>query len=178
MPGGWLASSVVEEMVAEEDYGTSIWQIDGSTASISRMAGQKDAGILSSSRFEGGMMARPGGVALPFVGVGEVGVVGKVVAGCGMERGQSLQRPEEMQERTLIIRSRRPFGRIASKNSVSHGLPFTFTRTVYLEIIVKGNKGVGVVAWLNMGGSGTSCSTEQRRIVDVDVAQNWQTRKK
>jgi hypothetical protein len=173
-----LASSVVEEMVAEEDYGTSIWQIDGSTASISRMAGQKDAGILSSSRFEGGMMARPGGVALPFVGVGEVGVVGKVVAGCGMERGQSLQRPEEMQERTLIIRSRRPFGRIASKNSVSHGLPFTFTRTVYLEIIVKGNKGVGVVAWLNMGGSGTSCSTEQRRIVDVDVAQNWQTRKK
>jgi hypothetical protein len=176
--GGWLASPVVEEMVAEEDYGTSIWQIDGSTASISRMAGQKDAGILSSSRFEGGMMARPGGVALPFVGVGEVGVVGKVVAGCGMERGQSLQRPEEMQERTLIIRSRRPFGRIASKNSVSHGLPFTFTRTVYLEIIVKGNKGVGVVAWLNMGGSGTSCSTEQRRIVDVDVAQNWQTRKK
>jgi hypothetical protein len=175
-----LASSVVEEMVAEEDYRTSTWQIDGSTASISRMAGQKDAGTLSSSRFEGGMMAGPGGVTLPFIGVGEAAAVREVVAGCGMERGQSLQRPEEVQKRTLIIRPRRLFGRIASKNSVSHGLPFTFTRTVYPEIIVKGNKSVGVVAWLNMGGSGTSCSTEQRRIVDVDVdvAQNWQTRKK
>jgi hypothetical protein len=178
VPGGWLASSVVEEMVAEEDYRTSTWQIDRSTASISRMVGRKDAGTLSSSRFEGGMMAGLGGVTLPFVSVGEAAAVGEVVAECGMERGQSLQRPEEMQERTLIVRPRRLFGRIARKNSVSHGLPFTFTRTVYPEIIVKGNKGVGVVAWLNMGGSGTSCSTEQRRIVDVDVAQNWQTRKK
>jgi hypothetical protein len=109
VPGGWLASSVVEEMVVEEDYRTSIWQIDGSTASIFRMAGRKDAGTLSSSRFEEGMMARPGGVTLPFVGVGEAATVGEVVAGCGMERGQSLRRPEEMQERTVIIRPRRPF---------------------------------------------------------------------
>ena len=42
------------------------------------------------------------------------------------------------------------FGRIASKNGASLGLPFTFPKAAYLGIIVKGNKGVDVVAWLDV----------------------------
>src|SRR4051794_34606187 len=87
VPGGGLASWVFQEMIAEEDSRTSTWWTDGSTASISRIVGRKDAGTLSSSRLGEGMMVQAGGVILSFASVGEVGAVGEVVAGLRMEQG-------------------------------------------------------------------------------------------